>query len=121
MYRTVLILALLACVPAVQAAPQADYAVLTISRERLALPTGCDIGVMLQDQLAARLMPGESASFNLPAGPLSIRLAPLGPGPCGDGIAQAAAPLNLNLQAGQHLHYDLAAGTGGYYLKPSAP
>lgn len=121
MPRTLLALALLLAGSATQAAPPADYAVLSISRQRLALPSGCDIGVLLQDQLAVRLMPGEAASFNLPPGPLWVRLVPLGPGPCGKGIAQAEAPLQLNLQPGQQLYYDLAADGDGYRLKPSTP
>lgn len=60
------------------AAPQAlaaeDYAVLIISRERLEVPTNCEIGLYLNDQLAGRLFQEQATSFNLPAGNLSLRL-----------------------------------------------
>ena len=52
------------------AAPQAlaaeDYAVLIISRERLEVPTHCEIGLYIQDQLAGRLFQEQATSFNLP-------------------------------------------------------
>lgn len=61
-------LAGLISVPA--AAPQAlaaeDYAVLIISRERLEVPTYCEIGLYIQDQLAGRLFQEQATSFNLP-------------------------------------------------------
>lgn len=54
------------------AAPMAcadeDYAVLIISRERLEVPTNCEIGLYIQDQLAGRLFQEQATSFNLPAG-----------------------------------------------------
>ena len=60
------------------AAPQAlaaeDYAVLIISRERLEVPTNCEIGLYIQDQLAGRLFQEQATSFNLPAGNVSLRL-----------------------------------------------
>ena len=51
-----------------------DYAVLIISRERLEVPTNCEIGLYLNDQLAGRLFQEQATSFNLPAGNLSLRL-----------------------------------------------
>ena len=67
-----LLLACLAALPPAASAQQPDgYAMLIVSRDRLALATLCDIGVYLQDELAARLMPGEEAAFNLPPGALS--------------------------------------------------
>ncbi|SDL84345.1 hypothetical protein [Pseudomonas indica] len=92
-----------------------DYAVLIISRERLELPNACDVGLYLQDQLAARLVQGEAVSFNLPPGPLSIRLGTLGAGPCKPGIEQQMRQ-DLRLQAGQIRKYRLAQGTQGLYL-----
>lgn len=60
------------------AAPQAlaaeDYAVLIISRERLEVPTHCEIGLYIQDQLAGRLFQEQATSFNLPPGDVSLRL-----------------------------------------------
>ena len=45
-----------------------DYGVLIISRERLEVPTNCEIGIYIDDQLAGRLFQEQSLSFNLPAG-----------------------------------------------------
>ena len=60
------------------AAPMAcadeDYAVLIISRERLEVPTNCEIGLYIQDQLAGRLFQEQATSFFLPAGNVSLRL-----------------------------------------------
>ena len=44
---------------------------LIISRERLEVATSCEIGIYLQDQLAARLFQEQSTSFNLPPGNVS--------------------------------------------------
>jgi hypothetical protein len=59
------------CAPALAAE---DYAVLIISRERLEVPTNCEIGLYINDQLAGRLFQEQATSFNLPAGNLSLRL-----------------------------------------------
>ena len=56
-------LSLFSAVPSVNAAGQ-DYGVLIISRERLEVATSCEIGVYIQDQLAARLFQEQSTSFN---------------------------------------------------------
>ena len=59
-----------------------DYGVLIISRERLEIATACDIGVYLQDQLVSRLFQGQSASYNLPPGEVSVRLGIMGDTGC---------------------------------------
>ena len=47
-----------------------DYAVLIISRERLEVPTNCEIGLYLNDQLAGRLFQcGSSTSAENSAQP----------------------------------------------------
>jgi hypothetical protein len=116
-----LLLACLAGLPPAATAQQPDgYAMLIVSRDRLALATLCDIGVYLQDELAARLMPGEEAAFNLPPGALSIRVDSIsGPGPCKPGMLRPS-PQHIDLQAGEVRHYDLALGVGGYYLQASS-
>ena len=64
------------------------YAVLIVSRERLEVATTCEVALYLHDQLAARLHQGQSVSFNLPPGKVSLRLGLTGSGRCQDGIAQ---------------------------------
>ena len=67
------LLSLFAALPQANATGE-DYAVLIISRERLEVPTSCEIGVYLNDELAARLLQEQTTSFNLPHGTISIRL-----------------------------------------------
>lgn len=51
-----------------------DYGVLIISRERLEVPTNCEIGLYVNDQLAGRLFQEQATSFNFPPGQISLRL-----------------------------------------------
>lgn len=96
--------------------PQSDgYGVLIISRERLEVANPCDIGLYLQDQLAARLYQGQSVSFNLPPGTVSVRLSLVGPGICRPGIAQLKSQ-SINLRAGEIRKYRIALSTEGLYL-----
>ncbi|MGH8804143.1 MAG: hypothetical protein ACREXN_05305 [Polaromonas sp.] len=96
--------------------PQADgYGVLIISRERLEVASPCDIGLYLQDQLAARLYQGQAVSFNLPPGSVSIRLGLVGPGICRPGITQVRSQ-SINLRAGEVRKYRIALSTAGPYL-----
>ncbi|MFZ6046252.1 hypothetical protein ACFW0H_09025 [Pseudomonas sp. CR3202] len=110
--------ALLAVPLLAQAQSSVDYGVLIISRERVELATACDVGLYLEDQLAARLVQGQMVSFNLPPGPLSIRLSLLGPGPCKPGIEQLRQQ-SITLMAGEVRKYRLAQSTEGLYLVPT--
>ena len=107
------------------AAPQAlaaeDYAVLIISRERLEVPTNCEIGLYIQDQLAGRLFQEQSTSFNLPAGNVSLRLKLL-PGQSPGCLPSLLAPpaQNITLKAGDVRKLRIAQGPEGMYLKPAA-
>lgn len=51
-----------------------DYGVLIISRERLEVPTNCEVGVYIDDQLAGRLFQEQALAFNLP--PASVDIPP---------------------------------------------
>ncbi|WP_044873950.1 hypothetical protein [Pseudomonas sp. LFM046] len=112
------LLALFASPLLAQAQPAVDYGVLIISRERLELATACDVGLYLEDQLAARLVQGQMVSFNLPPGPLSIRLSLLGPGRCKPGIEQYRQQ-TITLVAGEVRKFRLAQSTEGLYLIPT--
>jgi hypothetical protein len=118
MNRRPALLALLAVPLLALAQRPVDYSVLVVSRERLELATACDVGLYLEDQLAARLVQGQIVSFNLPPGPLSIRLSQLGPGPCKPGIEQLRRQ-TVTLVAGQVSKYRLAQSTEGLYLVPT--
>ena len=104
-------------------APQAsaageDYGVLIISRERLEVPTSCEIGVYIQDQLSGRLFQEQSTSFNLPPGRISLRLKLL-PGQaagCAPGML-APGSQDITLKSGDVVKYRIAANEQGMYLK----
>jgi hypothetical protein len=102
-----------AAMPSANAAGE-DYAVLIISRERLEVPTNCEIGVYINDQLSARLFQEQSTSFNLPPGNVSLRLKLLpgqAPG-CNPGMLAPPAQ-NITLKAGDVLKYRIAAKAKG--------
>ena len=97
-----------------------DYGVLIISRERLEVPTNCEIGRYVDDQLAGRLFQEQAASFNFPPGPISIRLKSL-PGQAPGCLPGMLAPPSqtLTLKAGDVRKYRIALQKGGLYLKPA--
>ncbi|MFP3518762.1 hypothetical protein SB766_21505 [Pseudomonas sp. SIMBA_077] len=97
-----------------------DYGVLIISRERLEVPTNCEIGVYIDDQLAGRLFQEQALSFNLPATTVGIRLKLLpgqAPG-CLPGMLVPPAQ-QFTLKAGDIRKYRIALGKDGLYLKPT--
>ena len=112
------LLSTLAAVPPASAEGNSDYSVLIISRERLEVATSCEIGVYLNDQLSGRVFQEQSTSFNLPPGPVDVRLRLL-PGQmpgCAAGIEDQRST-RLNLQAGQINKYRIAMGQYGLELK----
>ncbi|MHC6227567.1 hypothetical protein ACYU03_22840 [Pseudomonas sp. X10] len=114
------LLGTLALAPPASAEGNSDYSVLVISRERLEVATPCEIGIYLNDQLAGRLFQEQSASFNLPPGPVDVRLRLLpgqAPG-CSAGI-ENQHNTRLDLQAGQINNYRIAMDHTGLTLKRS--
>lgn len=112
------LLGMLGATPQVSAAGNSDYSVLIISRERLEVATSCEIGVYLNDQLSGRLFQEQTTSFNLPPGPVAVRLRLLpgqAPG-CNNGI-ESQRSTTLNLQAGQISKYRIATDQYGLSLK----
>lgn len=91
------------------------YAVLIVSRERLEVATTCEIALYLHDQMAARLHQGQSVSFNLPPGKVSLRLGLTGTGSCQDGITQLRGQ-SLELHAGEVRRYRIAMDSSGLRL-----
>ncbi|VXC50502.1 conserved exported hypothetical protein [Pseudomonas sp. 8AS] len=77
----------------------AYYGVLIVARDRLEIATPCDVGVYLQDRLAARLYQGQSASFNLPPGEVRIRLGYMGGLGCEPSFEQLRS-MPVQIQAG---------------------
>lgn len=97
-----------------------DYGVVMVSRDRLEVSTSCEIGLYVQDRLAARLYQGQSVSFNLPPGETLIRLGIVGQGACNSGFEQYSQQA-VSLRAGEIRKYRIAANTAGLYLVPEAP
>ena len=58
---------------------------------------------------------GQSVSFNLPPGKVSLRLGLTGTGSCQDGINQLTGQ-SLDLQAGEVRRYRIAMGSDGLRL-----
>ncbi|MFJ4112897.1 hypothetical protein [Pseudomonas sp. NPDC089758] len=122
MFRTAVgvvgLLGTLAAVPPASAEGNSDYSVLIISRERLEVATSCEIGVYLNDQLSGRVFQEQSTSFNLPPGPVDVRLRLL-PGQmpgCAPGLEDQRST-RLTLQAGQINKYRIAMGHNGLVLR----
>lgn len=116
MRNFVLLLLTLALTPVhASGEPLMNYGVLIISRERLEVATPCDIGIYLQNQLVSRLYQGDSASFNLPAGPVSVRMGMLGGTGCIPAFTQIRGE-NIQLQAGEIRKYRITLGGNGLHL-----
>ena len=98
-----------------------DYGVLIISRERLEVPTSCEVGVYIDDQLAGRLFQEQTLAFNLPPATVGIRLKLL-PGQAPGCLPGLLAPpaQNITLKAGDVRKLRIAQGPDGMYLKPAA-
>ena len=96
-----------------------DYGVLIISRERLEVPTHCEVGVYIDDQLAGRLFQEQALSFNLPPAAVDIRLKLL-PGQAPGCLPGMLVPPSqqFTLKAGDVRKYRIALGKDGMYLKP---
>jgi hypothetical protein len=112
------LLSALAAVPPASAESNSDYSVLIISRERLEVASACEIGVYLNDQLSGRVFQEHSTSFNLPPGPVDVRLRLLpgqAPG-CAPGIEDQRST-RLSLKAGQINKYRIAMGQHGLELQ----
>ncbi|MBT2375139.1 hypothetical protein [Pseudomonas fluorescens] len=117
-FGLVSLLSLFVATPMASAAE--DYAVLIVSRERLEVPTNCEIGLYINDQLAGRLFQEQATSFNLPNGKVSLRLKLL-PGQAAGCLPGMLAPKaqEVNLKAGDVRKVRIAQGEDGMYLKPA--
>ena len=94
-----------------------DYGVLIISRERLEVPTNCEIGLYVNDQLAGRLFQEQATAFNFPPGKISLRLKLL-PGQA-PGCLPAPSSQDITLKAGDVRKYRIALKEKGMYLLPA--
>ncbi|MBB1517643.1 hypothetical protein H3H45_00230 [Pseudomonas sp. SR9] len=100
--------------------PPAYYGVLIVSRDRLEVATTCDIGIYLQDKLAARIYQGQSASFNLPPGTVAIRLGYMGGLGCEPSFEQIRST-RVQIEAGAVQQYRIALDLGSLTLLQVQP
>jgi hypothetical protein len=91
--------------------------VLMITRGDTATTSACDVGIYLKNELAARLMAGESVSFNLPPGETTVALRSLGAGYCSTPMASTKSQ-SLLLTPGEIKQYRVVQSEQGYYLAP---
>lgn len=111
------ILGLFSQIPLASAEGSQEYSVLIISRERLETSTNCEIGIYLNDQLSGRLFQEQSTSFNLPGGPVDVRLRLLpsqAPG-CNNGIEKQYQQ-QLTMVNGQITKYRIISNKNGLSL-----
>lgn len=112
------LLSTLAAVPPASAEGNSDYSVLIISRERPGSGHQLRNRHLPQRPALRARIPEQSTSFNLPPGPVDVRLRLL-PGQmpgCAAGVEDQRST-RLNLQAGQINKYRIAMGHYGLELK----
>lgn len=91
--------------------------VLMITRGDTATTSACDVGIYLKNELASRLMAGESVSFNLPPGETTVTLRSLGAGYCSAPMASIKSQ-SLLLAPGEIKQYRVVQSEQGYFLAP---
>jgi hypothetical protein len=91
--------------------------VVMITRGDTATTSACDVGVYLKNELAARLMAGQSVSFNLPPGETTVTLRSLGTGYCATPMASTKSQ-SLLLTPGEIKQYRVIQSEQGYFLAP---
>ncbi|ALZ85806.1 MULTISPECIES: hypothetical protein [Pseudomonas] len=91
--------------------------ILMITRGDTYSASGCDVGVRVQGRLMGTLMPGQSASYNLPPGEVVVSLTSAGQGYCAAPMATTPSQ-SILLAPGEIKQYRIVATEGGYYLAP---
>jgi len=112
---------LLLSTPALAQVPQSGAGqpgILMITRGDAYSGSGCDIGLVIQGRLAGTLMAGQSASFNLPPGEVTVSLTSSGPGACAAPMA-SAVPQSILLAPGEIKQYRIIGTEAGYRLAPT--
>lgn len=115
------VLGLFSSIPMASAEGPQEYSMLIISRERLEISTNCEVGIYLNDELSGRLFQEGALSFNLPAGPVNVRLRKLAgqaPG-CNNGI-ENQRDQRLTLSNGEVSKYRIVSDKYGLHLKKAS-
>jgi hypothetical protein len=94
-----------------------DSGRLTVVREDGFFGSGCDVVFYIDGQRAAKIGPGQKASFVLPAGEVN-----LGTGLAESGLCTGVAIKTVasNIKSGKEVIYRISWDTQGFYLGPYA-
>ncbi|KJZ62826.1 hypothetical protein [Pseudomonas fluorescens] len=92
-----------------------DSGRLTVFRDDVFVGAGCDAVLYIDGQRAAKIGPGQKASFILPAGEVN-----LGTGLAESGLCAGAAIKTVasNIKPGKEVIYRISWDTQGFYLGP---
>jgi hypothetical protein len=92
-----------------------DSGSLTVFRDEGFVGSGCDIMFYIDGQRAAKIGPGQKATFNLPAGEVN-----LGTGLAESGLCAGAAIKTIasNIKPGKEVIYRISGDMQGFYLGP---
>ncbi|MBM7060861.1 hypothetical protein JQX08_09090 [Pseudomonas sp. UL073] len=100
-----------------QPAPAAQ-AELVVTRPRELPLNACDVGLFVQNQLAARLHPGDSISIAVPSGELALGVAQVGSAYCAASRQHIRGQSTL-VEPGARLHYLIDVDSDGVFLAPT--
>lgn len=92
-----------------------DTARLTVFRDAGFVGSGCDVVFYIDGQRAAKIGPGQKASFDVPSGEVN-----LGTGLAESGLCSGAAikTMPATLKAGKTSTYRISGDMQGFYLGP---
>ncbi|AYF87464.1 hypothetical protein SA496_07600 [Pseudomonas sp. JS3066] len=102
--------------PALQPAPDA-IGELLVSRDENT-PNACDIDLYVQNELVAKIAPGQSVSIPVPAGEVALRVAQNGAGYCSGLLA--GDPQSAIFQPGEVRHFRIVQNQHEVLLAPAA-
>lgn len=101
--------------PPLQPAPDA-IGELLISRDENT-PNACDIDLYVQNELVAKIAPGQSVSIPVPAGEVALRVAQGGSGYCAGQFA--GDPQSTIIQPGEVRHFRIVQDQHEVFLAPA--
>ncbi|MBV6872164.1 hypothetical protein [Xanthomonas euvesicatoria] len=90
-----------------------DGGKLVVTRDVGLSGSACDIGIMVDGQDVARLRTGERATFNLPAGEVTLGAKPVGSGLCSIGTDRLRRETGLIIKTGLVRKYRIGLGYSG--------
>ena len=94
-----------------------DSGRLTVVREDGFFGSGCDVVFYIDGQRAAKIGPGQKASFVLPAGEVNLGTGLAESGLCTGAVIKTVAS---NIKSGKEVIYRISWDTQGFYLGPYA-